>query len=164
MVIETITLAASIFCHSHNCSVYRPQWLRVDDSTDPAKNFSIPNLFAPSGQMFAVKPTTSVPIPKGHFSRPPRITYPQIRDAYARAVLKAFQQTMPKLTGVVCRITLRLKITEDGKLSSVELTKKSADEALNQLMVSAAKRASPPLPPFGLTEADRTFTMTYVYE
>lgn len=168
-MIEIITLAASILCHSPSCDIGGRLWLRIGDSAAAAETYRIPNLFAPNGQMYAVKPIpavkpmTSAWVPKAELSHQSGTAYAQTRDAYSRAVIRALQTTMPKLTNVVCRITLRLKLSPNGELS-VALTKKSPDDALNQQMVSAAKRAILPKPPLGFTDADRTFIVTYVYE
>jgi TonB family protein len=156
-------LAIAVFCHSNSPSGFGPQWLRVDEKSGSPDYFAIPNLFAPSGQMYAVKPSTSVPPPKGHVTPSLQFTHKQLSDAYARAVLRSLQQTMPKWTGVVCRITVRVKLSGDGKILGLSLLQKSSDQALNQRVIAAVKATSLPLAPFDMTDADRTFTVSYVY-
>lgn len=98
------------------------------------------------------------------FQRPPGITRSGLNDAFARAVIRALQQTMPQLTNSLGRVTVRIFLSESGNVVSVTLLSGSKDPSLNQDVVFAAKQTSYPIPPAGSNEADRTFMVTYIYD
>lgn len=98
------------------------------------------------------------------FQRPPGITRSGLNDAFARAVIRALQQTMPQLTNTLGRVTVRIFLSESGNVVSVKLLAGSKDPSLNQDVVFAAKQTSYPIPPAGSNEADRTFMVTYIYD
>ncbi|MFN0219057.1 MAG: TonB family protein [Hyphomicrobium sp.] len=97
------------------------------------------------------------------FSRPPGITRSGANDDFARAVIRALQQTMPQLRNSSGRVTVRIFLTENGNIKEVEVTRPSADSNLNQSVVFAARQTSYPFPPNGSNVADRTFLVTYIY-
>jgi TonB family protein len=96
--------------------------------------------------------------------RPPGITRSGLNDAFARAVIKALQQTMPQLTEVLGRVTIRIFLTESGNVSEVRLLSGAKNSSLNQSVVFAARQTSYPIPPAGSNRADRTFMVTYIYD
>lgn len=96
--------------------------------------------------------------------RPPGITRSGVNDAFARAVIKALQQTMPQLTDVLGRVTIRIFLTETGNVAEVRLLSGAKDSSLNQSVVYAARQTSYPIPPTGSNVADRTFMVTYIYD
>jgi TonB family protein len=96
--------------------------------------------------------------------RPPGITRSGLNDAFARAVIKALQQTMPQLTEVLGRVTIRIFLTETGNVSQVRLLSGSKNSSLDQSVVFAARQTSYPIPPAGSNVADRTFMVTYIYD
>ncbi|MFT3730319.1 MAG: TonB family protein [Hyphomicrobium sp.] len=98
------------------------------------------------------------------FQRPPGITRSGLNDAFARAVIRALQQTMPQLTNTLGRVTVRIFLSENGNVVDVKLLAGSKDPSLNQDVVFAAKQTSYPIPPAGSNEADRTFMVTYIYD
>ena len=98
------------------------------------------------------------------FQRPPGITKSGLNDAFARAVIRALQQTMPQLTGTLGQVTVRIFLSETGNVISVDLLAGAKDPSLNQDVVFAAKQTSYPIPPVGSNKADRTFMVTYIYD
>jgi TonB family protein len=96
--------------------------------------------------------------------RPPGITRSGLNDAFARAVIRALQQTMPQLTDVAGRVTIRILLTESGDVSQVQLLSGAKNPSLTQDVVFAAKQTSYPIPPSGSNTADRTFMVTYIYD
>ncbi|RUP00653.1 energy transducer TonB [Hyphomicrobium sp.] len=98
------------------------------------------------------------------FQRPPGITRSGLNDAFARAVIRALQQTMPQLTNTLGRVTVRILLSESGNVVDVKLLAGSKDSSLNQDVVFAAKQTSYPIPPAGSNLADRTFMVTYIYD
>jgi TonB family protein len=98
------------------------------------------------------------------FQRPPGITRSGVNDAFARAVIKALQQTMPQLTGALGRVTVRILLSENGNVIEVRMLAGAKDQSLNQDVVFAARQTSYPIPPAGSNEADRTFMVTYIYD
>lgn len=98
------------------------------------------------------------------FQRPPGITRSGLNDAFARAVIRALQQTMPQLAGVTGRVTVRILLSESGNVVEVRLVAGAKDAMLNQDVVFAARQTSYPIPPAGSNLADRTFLVTYIYD
>ncbi len=98
------------------------------------------------------------------FQRPPGITRSGLNDAFARAVIRALQQSMPQLTNSLGRVTVRIFLSENGNVIDVKMLAGSKDPSLNQDVVFAAKQTSYPIPPAGSNEADRTFMVTYIYD
>ncbi|WP_045836708.1 energy transducer TonB [Hyphomicrobium sp. 99] len=98
------------------------------------------------------------------FQRPPGITRSGLNDAFARAVIRALQQTMPQLTNALGRVTVRILLSESGNVVEVKLLSGAKDPSLNQDVVFAAKQTSYPIPPAGSNLADRTFMVTYIYD
>jgi TonB family protein len=96
--------------------------------------------------------------------RPPGITRSGLNDAFARAVIQALQQTMPQLTDVLGRVTIRILLTQSGNVAEVRLLAGAKNSSLNQSVVFAAKQTSYPIPPTGSNVADRTFMVTYIYD
>jgi TonB family protein len=98
------------------------------------------------------------------FQRPPGITRSGLNDAFARAVIRALQQSMPQLTDVLGRVQVRILLSENGNVVDVALINGSKNSNLNQNVVFAAKQTSYPIPPAGSNLADRTFLVTYIYD
>jgi TonB family protein len=98
------------------------------------------------------------------FQRPPGITRSGLNDAFARAVIRALQQTMPQLNGALGRVTVRILLSESGNVVEVRLLAGAKDTTLNQDVVFAAQQTSYPIPPAGSNLADRTFMVTYIYD
>jgi TonB family protein len=98
------------------------------------------------------------------FQRPPGITRSGLNDAFARAVIRALQQSMPQLSNTLGRVTVRIFLSDSGNVMSVKMLAGSKDSSLNQDVVFAAKQTSYPIPPAGSNEADRTFMVTYIYD
>lgn len=98
------------------------------------------------------------------FQRPPGITRSGLNDAFARAVIRALQQTMPQLANTLGRVTVRIFLSDSGNVIDVKLLAGSKDPSLNQDVVFAAKQTSYPIPPAGSNVADRTFMVTYIYD
>ncbi|MBN9247665.1 MAG: energy transducer TonB [Hyphomicrobium sp.] len=98
------------------------------------------------------------------FQRPPGITRSGLNDAFARAVIRALQGTMPQLTNALGRVTVRILLSESGNVVEVKLLSGAKDPSLNQDVVFAAKQTSYPIPPAGSNLADRTFMVTYIYD
>jgi TonB family protein len=98
------------------------------------------------------------------FQRPPGITRSGLNDAFARAVIRALQQTMPQLANTLGRVTVRIFLSDSGNVIDVKLLAGAKDPSLNQDVVFAAKQTSYPIPPAGSNEADRTFMVTYIYD
>lgn len=98
------------------------------------------------------------------FQRPPGITRSGLNDAFARAVIRALQQTMPQLTNTLGRVTVQILLSESGNVVNVKLLAGSKDSSLNQDVVFAARQTSYPIPPAGSNLADRTFMVTYIYD
>ncbi len=98
----------------------------------------------------------------GSFARPPGITKSGWNDAFARAVIRALQMTMPQMRALG-RVQVRILLDNNGNVSQVQLVKPSPDSNLNQSVVFAARQTSYPIPPVGATVADRTFLVTYIY-
>ncbi|HVZ04483.1 TonB family protein [Hyphomicrobium sp.] len=96
--------------------------------------------------------------------RPPGITRSGVNDAFARAVIRALQQTMPQLSDVLGRVTVRIFLTETGNVAEVRLLSGSKNPSLNQSVIFAARQTSYPIPPTGSNVADRTFMVTYIYD
>jgi len=96
-------------------------------------------------------------------TRPPGITRSGENDAFGAAVIRALRQTMPPPRGIMGRVTVRLILTENGDLGQVIMLDPSGTK-LDTEVVFAAKQTYFPLPPYKSTVADRTFTITYVYQ
>jgi TonB family protein len=102
--------------------------------------------------------------PSAAFRRPPGITRSGLNDEFAREVIRALQRTMPQLSGVLGRVTVRIYLSESGNVEEVRLLKSSSDHSLDQDVIFAARQTSYPIPPAGSNVADRTFMVTYVYD
>ncbi|MGE0023645.1 MAG: energy transducer TonB [Hyphomicrobium sp.] len=96
-------------------------------------------------------------------TRPPGITRSGENDDFGIAVIRALRQTMPPPRGLMGRVTVRLILTENGDLGQVIMLEPSGSQ-LDTDVVFAAKQTYFPLPPYKSTVADRTFTITYVYQ
>lgn len=94
--------------------------------------------------------------------RPAGITRSGANDDFARRVVQALRQTMPQMS-VLGQVTVRILINENGNIASVEVVARSENTDLNRAVVFSTKQASFPFPPNGSTVADRTFTITYIY-
>lgn len=97
------------------------------------------------------------------FSRPPGITRSGENDRFGRDVIRALKRTMPRLTNVRGRCTIRILLNKRGNVASVKLVKGSGDRSLDGEVLFAAGQTSYPFPPKGATEVDRTFLVTYIY-
>lgn len=95
-------------------------------------------------------------------TRPPGITRSGENDDFGRAVVRALRQTMPPPQGIYGVVGVRLILTENGDLASVDVMEKSGTN-LDQSVVFATKQTYFPLPPYKSTVADRTFYIRYVY-
>lgn len=95
-------------------------------------------------------------------TRPPGITRSGENDDFGRAVVRALRQTMPAPRGIFGRVTVKLILTENGDLGSVQVLERSGT-SLDQDVVFATKQTYFPLPPYKSTVVDRTFLITYVY-
>lgn len=112
------------------------------------------------------KPTLDAPSPGGRsagVSRPPGITRSGANDDFARAVIRALQQTMPQLRETIGRVTVRIILNENGNVKEVQVVRPSPSSNLNQSVAFAARQTSYPLPPHGSNDADRVFLVTYIY-
>lgn len=98
------------------------------------------------------------------FARPPGITRSGLNDAFARAVIRALQQTMPQLRDVLGRVTVKILLNENGNVIDVQRLASRGSSSLGQEVVFAARQTSYPIPPTGSTVADRTFMVTYIYD
>ena len=97
------------------------------------------------------------------FERPPGITKSGANDAFARAVIRALQGTMPQLRNTQGRVTVRIILNENGNVQSVQVVRPSTAASLDQSVVFATKQTSYPFPPPNSNLADRTFLVTYIY-
>jgi len=116
---------------------------------------------------FSTPPTVAPSLSGGNaaaFQRPPGITRSGLNDAFARAVIRALQQTMPQISGALGRVTVRILLSENGNVVEVRLLAGVKDTTLNQEVVFAAQQTSYPIPPAGSNLADRTFMVTYIYD
>lgn len=95
-------------------------------------------------------------------SRPPGITRSGENDDFGRIVIRALRQTMPPPRGIFGRVTVRLILSENGDLKSVEVLERSGTQ-LDQDVAFATRQTYFPLPPYNSTVVDRTFLITYVY-
>ncbi len=97
------------------------------------------------------------------FERPPGITKSGANDAFARAVIRALQGTMPQLREIHGRVTVRIILNDNGNVESVQVVRPSTVGSLDQSVVFATKQTSYPFPPPNSNTADRTFLVTYIY-
>lgn len=97
------------------------------------------------------------------FERPPGITKSGANDAFARAVIRALQGTMPQLRETRGRVTVRIILNENGNVQTVQVVRPSDASSLDQSVVFATKQTSYPFPPPNSNLADRTFLVTYIY-
>lgn len=97
------------------------------------------------------------------FERPPGITKSGANDAFARAVIRALQGTMPQLRDTHGRVTVRIILNENGNVENVQVVRPSTAAGLDQSVVFATKQTSYPFPPPNSNLADRTFLVTYIY-
>ena len=118
---------------------------------DPPLQLSMPDMTLPSGGLGAA------------FSRPPGITKSGENDEFARGVIRALRRTMPPGSGVLGRVTVRLKLDDNGNLAEVIVLRPAEDPLLTQSVVFSVRQASFPFPPVGATLADRMFMVTYIY-
>jgi protein TonB len=95
-------------------------------------------------------------------SRPPGITRSGENDDFGRAVVRALRQTMPPPQGTYGVVAVRLILTENGDLASVDVIEKSGTN-LDQNVAFAIKQTYFPLPPYKATLVDRTFYIRYIY-
>ncbi len=95
--------------------------------------------------------------------RPPGITRSGANDAFARAVIRALQQTMPQLSNTFGRVTVRIVITQNGNLAEVKVLRASNVAGLDQSVMFATKQTSYPFPPPNSIDDDRVFVVTYIY-
>jgi protein TonB len=98
------------------------------------------------------------------FQRPPGITRSGLNDAFARAVIRALQQTMPQLTDMLGQVTVKILLSESGNVVDVRLLAGGKNQVLSQDVLFAARQTSYPIPPAGSNLADRTFVVTYIYD
>jgi protein TonB len=80
---------------------------------------------------------------------------------YARYVSLALGKAKPKGTGMYGTVRLRFVISAAGGLQRVEVTKPSGTSKLDDMALAAVGRAQFPVPPTGMTEAQRTFEVPY---
>ncbi len=118
---------------------------------DPPLQLSMPDMALPSSGLGAA------------FSRPPGITRSGENDEFARGVIRALRRTMPPGSGILGRVTVRLKLDNNGNLAEVIVLRGAEDPLLTQSVVFSVRQASFPFPPVGATLADRMFMITYIY-
>lgn len=109
-------------------------------------------------------PPSSLTGRSASFVRPPGITRSGLNDQFARNVIRALQQTMPRLNDTRGRATIRILLDLNGNIADVVLLVPDRNPNIGQSVVFAAKQTSFPIPPGGSTVADRTFTITYIYD
>jgi periplasmic protein TonB len=121
-------------------------------------------------------PPLDLSLPSGMFSgpigmggrsaalaRPPGATRSGENDEFARGVIRALYQTMPRMN-VRGRTTVRLLLNMSGNLAEVRLVRSAGDSNLDQSVVFAVKQSSFPFPPNGAKPDDLVFLVTYIYE
>lgn len=95
--------------------------------------------------------------------RPPGTTRSGANDQFVRGVIRALRNTMPQLTDIRGRTTVRILLDDKGNLASVTVVAASEVAELTRSVVFSTKQAYFPLPPNGSNQADKTFTITYIY-
>lgn len=95
--------------------------------------------------------------------RPAGVTRSGANDDFARGVIRALRATMPQMS-VVGRVRVRIILNDSGNIASVVMLDGSGNTDLNRAVVFSTKQASFPFPPPGANDADKTFTITYIYE
>lgn len=95
--------------------------------------------------------------------RPPGTTRSGANDSFARGVIRALRQTMPQLSDIRGRVTVRIILDDNGNISSVTVVSPSELPELTRSVVFATKQTNYPIPPIGSNMADKTFTVTYIY-
>lgn len=118
----------------------------------------------PSKPLDTTIPQSSLTGRSASFVRPPGITRSGLNDQFARNVIRALQQTMPRLDDTFGRSTIRILLDVNGNIDKVELVVPGKNPTIAQSVVFAARQTSFPIPPGGSTLADRTFLITYIYE
>ena len=83
--------------------------------------------------------------------------------AYAAAVAEALEKTKPKRVPAYGTIKVKLVVSTDGELASVEILKSSGDRRLDNAVLAAVRRVKLPVPPPGLSLEERWYEFTYKY-
>jgi TonB family protein len=109
-------------------------------------------------------PDSAIPMdaPFG-LSRPAGITRSGENNEFGRGVIRALYKTMPK-ENARGRVTVRIRLSQDGNLVEVRLARSSGDPALDQAVLFAVNQTSFPFPPPNSPPVDRIFLVTYVYD
>jgi TonB family protein len=93
----------------------------------------------------------------------PAAASPGIVRAYAAAVAEALERTKPKRVPAYGTIRVKLVVSTDGELASVEILKSSGNRRLDDTIVAAVRRTKFPVPPPGLSLNERWYERTYMY-
>lgn len=83
---------------------------------------------------------------------------------YAAKVREALARNKPGGHGNRGTATIKFSISTEGKAGGVELTISSGIMALDKSAVDAVTRTSFPLPPAGMTEAERTYVVPFHFK
>jgi TonB family protein len=82
---------------------------------------------------------------------------------YANAVAEALSRTKLKRVPAYGTIRVKLVVSTDGELASIEILKSSGSRQLDAAVLAQVRRAKLPVPPPGLSLEERWFEFTYNY-
>lgn len=93
----------------------------------------------------------------------PAAASPGVVRAYASAVAEALDRTKLKRVPAYGTIRVKLVVSIDGGLASLEILKSSGNRRLDDAVLAEVRRAKLPVPPPGLSLEERWFEFTYKY-
>ena len=86
-------------------------------------------------------------------------------DRYAREVALHIARNRPKGPGAKGKVTVEFVLSaRDGKVETLKILRTSGTAKLDALAVSAIEAARFPLPPNGMSRAQLTYRLPFVFE
>jgi TonB family protein len=82
---------------------------------------------------------------------------------YARYVSQALAQAKPKGVGTYGTVQVKLRISPDGELASVEIGKSSGNKKLDDTVLAALQQVKLRTPPSGMTADQRWYQVNYYF-
>jgi protein TonB len=93
----------------------------------------------------------------------PAAASPGVVRAYANAVAEALDRTKPKRVPAYGSVKVKLVVSTDGELASLEILKSSGNRRLDDAILASVRRTKLPVPPPSLSLKERWFERTYRY-
>lgn len=95
--------------------------------------------------------------------RAPATASPGAVREYASYVSQALAKAKPKGVGTYGTVQVKLRISPDGELTSVEIGKSSGNKKLDEMVLAAVQRVKLRTPPPGMTADQRWYQVSYYF-